>query len=156
MKGLLTKITALLLLVWYSMSIIGFDIHTCSGSGKSFVVTFVEGLECEDIHPEHHCTKGSCCSHQHSCCDASSHINVTAKSCCSSDYQVLSLTGTVSDEKIGLEDQSNYLYCTCISSNISEPDADLHSFRLISHRMASDACLGRMPDIQSLLGVWRI
>ena len=47
MKGLLTKITAMLLVVWYSMSIIGFDIHTCSGSGESFVVT-VDGFIVSD------------------------------------------------------------------------------------------------------------
>ena len=104
MKGILTKVTAMLLIVWYSMSIIGFGIHTCSGSGESFVVTFVEGLECEDIHPEHHYTKGSCCSHSHSCCDTGTHTGIGPKLGCTSDYQVLALTGTVSDEKNSFED----------------------------------------------------
>ena len=153
MKGLLTKITALLLVVWYSMSIIGFGVHTCSGSGESFVVTFVEGLECEDIHPEHHCTKGSCCSHQHSCCDTPSHINLETKSCCSNDYQVLALTGTLSDEKNGIEDLISFDY---ICSNIFEFIADIHNLQFVSHSPADVSCLGRMPDIQSLLSVWRI
>ncbi len=153
MKGLLTKITALLLVVWYSMSIIGFDIHTCSGSGESFVVTFVEGFECEDIHPEHHCHKGACCSHQHSCCDDKTHVEIDAKSCCSSDYQVLALTGTVSDEKNGIEDLISFDY---ICSNIFESNADIHNLQLISHCRAAVSCPGRMPDIQSLFSVWRI
>lgn len=153
MKGVFTKLTAMLLIVWYSMSIIGFDIHTCSGSGESFVVTFVEGLECEDIHPEHHCTKGSCCSHQHGCCDTKVHVSVSAKSCCSSDYQVLALTGTVSDEKNGLE---GLISSDCICSNLIEPDADILVPQSVSHYPPCGSCLGRMPDIQSFLSVWRI
>ena len=153
MKGILTKVTAMLLIVWYSMSIIGFGIHTCSGSGESFVVTFVEGLECEDIHPEHHCTKGSCCSHSHSCCDTGTHTGIGPKSCCTSDYQVLALTGTVSDEKNSFED---LFYSDYICSNIFESSADIHDLQFVPHYPADVSCLGRMPDIQSLLGVWRI
>ena len=51
MKGLITKIFAALLVGWYMMSIIGFGVHTCSGSGKSFVVAFYEEMTCEEIHP---------------------------------------------------------------------------------------------------------
>ena len=156
MKGFLTKITALLLIVWYSMSIIGFDIHTCSGSGESFVVTFVEGLDCEDIHPEHHCDKGSCCSHRHSCCETSAGENIQSKSCCSSDYKVLTLTGAVSDERNVIENLSSILYCNCICSNIFEYEVHPRHSHLIFHCPASVSCLGRMPDIQSLLSVWRI
>jgi hypothetical protein len=110
-------------------------------------------LECEDIHPEHHCTKGSCCSHQHGCCDTKVHVSVSAKSCCSSDYQVLALTGTVSDEKNGLEGLISSDY---ICSNLIEPDADILVPQSVSHYPPCVSCLGRMPDIQSLLSVWRI
>lgn len=156
MKGLPVKITALLLMMWYSMSIIGFGVHTCSGSGESFVVTFVEGFDCEDIHPEHHCHKGSCCSHSHGCCEHENHVSIKAKSCCSSDYQVLTLTGTVSDEKNGTDDLGSVLYCNYICSNIFELDADMHGPQQISHYLAEVSWPGRLHDIQSLLGVWRI
>ena len=53
MKALLIKLSAMLMVLWYSMSIIGFDVHTCNGSGKSFIATFVSGTGCEDIHPDH-------------------------------------------------------------------------------------------------------
>ena len=55
MKKVCTKIFAALLVVWYLVGIIGFDMHTCNGSGRSFVVAFFEGMACEDIHPEHVC-----------------------------------------------------------------------------------------------------
>ena len=83
MKGVIIKMLAVIMTVWYSMSIIGFDVHTCSGSGRSFVTTFIEGLACEDIHPEHSCSHASCCPSGHE-----------DHSCCSNDYQVLQLTGT--------------------------------------------------------------
>lgn len=156
MKGLFTKITALLLVVWYSMSIIGFDVHTCSGSGESFVVTFVEGFECEDIHPEHHCHQGSCCSHSHDCCETKAHVQVKSKSCCSSDYQVLTLTGTVSDEKNGVENPSSSVYCCCICSNIFELNADVHNPQNIFHNPTYGSSQGKVPDVQSVLSVWRI
>lgn len=154
MKGIATKVTALLLIVWYSMSIIGFDIHTCNGSGESFVVTFVEGLECEDIHPEHHCTKGSCCSHSHNGCEDTNQECIKTRSCCSSDYQVLALTGTVLDEKNGADDLNLSLGCHCICSDTFW-QADLCPL-LLKHCVTEGFSPGRMPDIQSLLGVWRI
>ena len=61
-RTVLIKLTSVLLTVWYLMSIIGFDVHTCSGSGCSFVTTFIEGMTCAEVHPEHVCDAGSCCS----------------------------------------------------------------------------------------------
>lgn len=156
MKGIITKVTALLLIVWYSMSIIGFDIHTCSGSGESFVVTFVEGFECEDIHPEHHCAEGRCCSHSYSCCETVIQDCVHSKSCCSRDYQVLSLTGAVSDEKNGFEDLGSFIYCNLICSNIPDFNAGLYNLSHMSRRTTFDSCPWHMSDIQSVLNVWRI
>ena len=154
MKGFMTKVTAVLLLIWYSMSIIGFGVHTCSGSGKSFVVSFVEGFSCEDIHPEHHCSKGDCCSHTHSCCDDEGLLCLKSNTCCSSDYQVLALTGTVSDEKNSNADTFSFSYCNSFCSEIF--GQDMHCFRLIQHNNMTDSGPGRMPDIQSVLSVWRI
>ena len=154
MKGIVTKVIALMLLVWYSMSVIGFGVHTCSGTGESFVVTFVEGFECEDIHPEHHCAKGICCSHHHSCSE--SHDHIKAKSCCSSDYQVLALTGTVSDEKNIIDDQYSFIYNNYISASIIELDTDQYALQLVSRCTDLDHYSGTMSDIQSILSVWRI
>lgn len=162
MKGLFTKITAVLLVVWYLMSIIGFDVHTCSGSGQSFVVTFVEGFSCEDVHPEHRCTKDLCCSaekdscHSHGCCHhhPEQECQLSAKSCCSSDYQVLALTGTSLDERNDGGEQNLTVIIHTVYSDIFELGE--HHTQLISHIPAPDFSPGRMPDIQAVLGVWRI
>lgn len=154
MERTVAKVTALLLVVWYSMSIIGFAIHTCSGTGESFVVTFVDGLGCVDIHPEHHCAEGTCCSHSHECNEAKEHDCIGAKACCSNDYQVLALTGTVSDEK-GIGDAlSSFIYSNCININIFEPA--LAAFGHMSRCVKSDPCPGSLYDMQSAFGVWRI
>ena len=154
MKIVYTKVTAVLLIVWYSMSIIGFGVHTCSGSGKSFVVTFVEGFGCEDVHPEHHCSKGSCCSHTHCSHSSDEGVNVKSRSCCSSDYQVLALTGTVSDEKSGTDVVIHAAYTSCNAFNILSADDVWQD--VISHRHRSVPMSGRMPDRQASLSVWRI
>lgn len=87
MKNLVMKIAVVLLTVWYCMSIIGFDVHTCKNSGRTFVATFIEGIACSDIHPEHHCCKCACSHHQ----DSKSGID--ADECCTDDYQVITISG---------------------------------------------------------------
>ena len=156
MKGVMTKVAALLLIVWYSMSIIGFGVHTCSGSGKSFIVTFVEGFACEDVHPEHHCSKGSCCSHSHCDSDSDNHSCVKSKSCCSSDYQVLALTGTVSDEKNGNEADRSFVYSWCADSGVAGICADEIYPQVVSENHGYLSRCGRICDRQAVLNVWRI
>ena len=156
MKGVIIKVLAVIMTVWYSMSIIGFDVHTCSGSGESYVVTFVEGFECEDIHPEHHCDRSACCSHMHSCCDAVGKQCIQTKTCCSNDYQMLALTGTLSYDKNGTDEPGPFMYGNCTFSNLFESNAEHFDKYLKPHCVAGSSCPGRMPDIQSLWGVWRI
>lgn len=157
MKGMVTKIATLLLMVCYSLSIIGFGVHTCSGSGESYVVTFVEGFECDDIHPEHHCDRSACCQHKHSCCDVRGEQCIQTMTCCSNDYQMLALTGTLSDDnKNGTDDPGLFMYGNCTFSNLFESNAEHFDKYLKPHCIAGSSCPGRMPDIQSLWGVWRI
>ena len=90
MKNVLTSISAVLLVVWYSLSVIGFDVHTCSGSGKTYIATFVSGFTCADIHPEHANAGCRCCdSHK----EDTSSSRLDRKPCCADDYQVILLTG---------------------------------------------------------------
>lgn len=164
MKGIFTKIVAALLVIWYSMSIIGFDVHTCSGSGRSFVVTFVEGLTCEEIHPEHSCDKPSCCADAHGCCQSQgcthSHSGdvsrISTKSCCSNDYQVLALTGTSLDDK---DNERNVCHCghcpSPILPNVEMPDNILASGRIFFSKVSGPG-VEMTPDGQSLFSVWRI
>jgi hypothetical protein len=160
MKNVLIKVAAVLLVVWYSMSIIGFDVHTCSGSGRSFVASFIEGLTCEDIHPEH-----SCCSHSHhdedcdtdhSDCIFCDGTSFKAQSCCSNDYQVLALTGTVSSDDHRHYDECSCGHCPCLefpSDMIQQPD---HSLLLLSYLHKPDSGLPAAGDRQAALSIWRI
>lgn len=158
MKGVITKIVAMLLVLWYSMSIIGFDIHTCHGSGRSFVVTFIEGTACEDIHPEHQCHAHSCCEAEDaSCCHHNNdEPSVAASSCCSNEYQVLALTGVLSSD-----DHRHYDACGCgCCPYVDLYTCDLaHDYRYDSYQAyikSPDSGLGVVWDVQTAFNVWRI
>lgn len=163
MKGIIIKVLAVVMTVWYSMSIIGFDVHTCSGSGRSFVSTFIEGLTCEDIHPEHSCSHVSCCHAEHetqSCCgnhhQEDKGLVIAAKSCCSNDYQVLQLTGIVpSDDQRG----NDFISFSGISHAIVHPvDVKVPSYirTIIAYLHEPDSGHKVSCDRQAALGIWRI
>lgn len=155
MKGIVTKVSALLLIVWYSMSIIGFGIHTCSGSERSFVVTFVEGFSCKDIHPDHRCAEGQCCSHSHcnSCTDDRTCLK--SMSCCSNDYQVLTLTGTISDERNAFEVLSSTPFNNYFEYCRSDNDCPIYS-QSGSHSYDYQSGGTYTRKRQTVLRVWRI
>lgn len=158
MKNVMMKISAVMLVIWYCISIIGFDVHTCMTSGESYVVTVLEGTECKDIHPEHTCCADAI-SHSCPCChheDASEHgdtASVEEQDCCHDDIQVLLLTGSRSD------DESRHHYdqvSLCPIAPVNE------CFAEVSHKAFSSLCF--TPDSglivpgesQSFLSVWRI
>ncbi len=168
MKTVIIKILAILLTVWYSMSIIGFDVHTCSGSGRSFVVTFVEGLTCEDIHPEHSCDRTSCCTHSHdNCCSghaencpepvSGSGMTIAAKSCCSNDYQVLTLTGTVVSNNHEHFDECACCLCPCTALPVyAVPELYHEGNNLLAYIAGPDSGAESACERQAALRVWRI
>lgn len=156
MKERLLRISALLLVIWYCFSVIGFNVHTCRASGESFVATVLTGISCEDIHPEHACCTGHCKSHCSSSCrhhEAETAFNIDKK-CCSDDYHVLLLTGAVPDD-----DRSD-----------DYPIASFDFSGIGNHHIAGDATLAHdcnkirplVPDIVSgrslrpFLHIWRI
>ncbi len=163
MKNVIVKILAVMLTVWYSMSVIGFDVHTCSGSGRSFVVTFIEGLTCEDIHPEHSCDKASCCTSVHDgCCHGhSDHTsdksgNITAKSCCSSDYQVLALTGTLNSQDHDHFDECICGLCPCTGLPVCETPSLYNEFNQVKHIQRPESGADSAGERLAALRVWRI
>ena len=89
MKNVFTSLTAVMLVIWYSLSVIGFDVHTCSGSGRTYIATVASGFSCEDIHPETHAHTGCRCCHSHE----SETAQLDTTPCCSDDFQVIALTG---------------------------------------------------------------
>ena len=169
-KNVYMNVTAALLTLWYCMSIIGFDIHTCRESGRSFVATFVEGLTCQDIHPEHDCDAGHCCGvhveekcscgHDHhgqegSLCEDADGYVIKAPSCCTNDYQVLNLTG-------GGQDESGHLRIADVQFITVQhvvSAADIHSLSVNSGLRAHcfpDPWVHSRGDIQLYCNIWRI
>ena len=179
MKGIMMKICAVLLAVWYCMSIIGFDVHTCNGSGRTFVATFAEGLTCEDIHPEHHCTPGQCrtshdagcchedcCSHSErtcghetsddSCCSHEGESELDSPSCCSDSYQSILLTGFRVDDDHRHYDECHCGNCPCVIQEALAGLAD--RCYAVSHTSLHVPDIGNIVpcDPQVAFSVWRI
>ena len=141
----------MLLVVWYSLSIIGFDVHTCSGSGETYIATIASGLSCEDIHPEHGHTRCRCC---HSA-DAESG-SIDRKPCCTDDYQVILLTGIRSTD----ESKISYDYSSLQSASFNDGCADnarseiyLSALRAF-YKPRSECMTPR--DVQANYSIWRI
>ena len=161
MRTMSMKICAAMLAVWYLMSIIGFGVHTCMASQRSFVTTFINGVTCEDIHPDHHCTDSHHCHSAEEChdCDHSHHraadVSMDTQPCCTDDFVVLTITGMESSS------ENDYSECHCgICPFTAELFSDCHPHSMNSeiYRIMSlpDSGLIVPGDAQSFLGIWRI
>ena len=165
MKSKLVKYMSALLAVWYSLSIIGFDVHSCVTTGDSFVSLIVSGITCDDIHPEHSCNShGNCCggSHRHSCCSAHNESeDCTAEAfktdrnkCCTNDFRILEITGAGQDGEYNmakLSIASVYVVAELCEAVPSNKSVDIDTFKYI------EPDSGRtVPDAQALLNIWRI
>ena len=103
-RNVLIRVSAIFVLIWYSLGIIGFNVHTCSASERSFIVSFLEDMSCESIHPSDHCgaeqTCCCCCSHHTSEHHSDSDESIDEPECCTDEYQVItSMTDRVDDSK---------------------------------------------------------
>lgn len=139
MKNILTKVSAVLLIVWYSMSIIGFDVHTCRETGNSFVHFSFTSHSCDDIH--------------HSDRDEGTHHH--DEGCCEDEYQVISLTGLRSDDDTDSEDRPDLIASQCPLALLSGDViiyADSNKENVLN---VSDKEL-IVPDVQAFYSVWRI
>ena len=160
MKNIFTKLSAMLLAVWYSLSIIGFDVHTCNGSGKTYIATVVGGFSCEDIHPghgvsEHSHVPGECCCHSHES-EFDGGLEITPLPCCSDDYHVIYLTGVRSDDESERTGTLNGEGQYCIlNTHIENPKFNIfHSgLRAFYKPRSGDP----VPlDVQVAYNIWRI
>lgn len=165
MKEKLLRLGALMLVLWYSFSVIGFDIHTCSASDHSFIATFISGMSCDDIHPHHHCGDESCTDHAVSHCTDHHHsencchshhaegFSYSESHCCSDDYMALSITGKVSENDsrtfISFNPDIFPASSDCMAS------ASIDRFFTTFHK---GSVKGLLPsrDIMSLHHIWRI
>ncbi|MGN0188315.1 MAG: hypothetical protein ACI395_02245 [Candidatus Cryptobacteroides sp.] len=113
MKEKLTQSVALLMLAWYCLCLVGFDVHTCRISGESVLSPLVVSSDCEDLHhhDSHHHHSGMACrcclpDEGHSDCEAI----VTEDACCSDDILIPELAATESERE---EVHSHHGHCTC-------------------------------------------
>ena len=160
MKEIVTKIFAALLVVWYLVGIIGFDVHTCSGSGRSFVVAFFEEMTCEEIHPEHSCDPAACCADEHEthscCCHHHDGVSVSAKSCCSNDYLALEIAGTISNDDHRHYDECACGHCPCLDLHASEAGSVYETSLITAYFHQPDPGVMQACDRQAVFSVWRI
>lgn len=149
MKKILTDVTALLLVLWYSLSVIGFDVHTCSDSGDAYIATVASGFTCEDIHPGHGHSGCSCCHHHEA--DDDTH-ELGAGSCCSDEFHVIIITGV----KNGNHDDACGISCPIQDMYFADAQGlqKITSFDSVFHKARS----GSVPpaDLQVKYGIWRI
>jgi hypothetical protein len=156
------KYVAALLTLWYSLSIIGFDVHSCATTGDTFVNSVLCGLTCEDIHPEHDCSShGSCCGshechdhepHDSSCCNDQNTPSVDRdEECCTNDIEVLDSEGlSVQD------DEGSVSYASADFQYINGGHGcHLYAEKTyLSYRL--DPGRPPFPDSQAMLNIWRI
>ena len=165
MKNLVTRIFAAILVIWYSLSVIGFGVHTCSENKQVFLTSFISGIECEDIHPSEMCNAHCCSAAKHkNCCghhtsedesaeQSDAAVKFCSKTCCTNDYQQIELTGSghtsVFEKSVepmtltALCDDSSFVY---LSSSFS---------KMIQALVLPDWGLYK-GKLYPLLSVWRI
>ena len=160
MNDRILRFSALLLVLWYCFSVIGFGVHTCNASGRSFIATFVSGLSCEDIHPEHDCASdhadagghACCCNHKHqtACCSTADQLPEysTEDSCCSNDYHVLTITGNTIEEDDRNIISAELIECPIFFSMLDVPVLKADDF--YRHKYKPDLRLRYLRDILSL------
>lgn len=166
-EGLIRFFTALMLGV-YVLGIVGFDVHSCLASGKSFIVPLWNGeLSCCAIHPEDLCSDGDCCGncrhgHGNDCRTDNDcrqeHANGVTDRCCSDAFHFLELTGSCENHNDNFSEALSAL-TTTINLFFSAPQ-DL--FRAAESGAAFPSGIAlrgrRLPgcDILALLSVLRI
>ena len=88
-KALISALLCALLGAWYLASSVGFDIHRDHHCDRTYVVSLLNGISCDEIHPEdaaHHC-------HHHDCCEGGDHDHDGDCEDCSDELEILTITG---------------------------------------------------------------
>lgn len=172
MRKMFVKYMSALLVVWYSLSIIGFDVHSCRATGEVFVASLAGGISCEDVHPDHSCNAhGNCCGHSgkaccghsdkaccgheaESCGDHASAARVDKEDCCSNDLQVLELTGVYASSERSLDDDhaDEYVLNVDLMAETMVPSMQRPLLTFLKHPAPGVVT----PDRQAFLSIWRV
>lgn len=168
MGKMFVKYASVLLVLWYSLSIIGFDVHSCRTTGEVFVASLAAGVTCEDIHPEHSCkAHGGCCQHHNEtdCCDGrnasentcdNGGCHVEKEECCSNEFQFLQITGVNVSENVysdhGDSHLNQYVFDVDMTMELSMQTCQR---RFLEYLDRPDSGVV-MPDRQAFLNIWRV
>lgn len=120
-KQIFIKFVSALVCMWYCVSIIGFDIHTCRNAEKSYVLSVMQSYSCVDIHPERLCEDDmeDCCAHV-----GQEVYEENPFSCCSDEYEVLDPLSVKTEDRFQKVSSMECLVCAyplaemiCIQEN---------------------------------------
>ena len=155
MKKVVLKYISALLAVWYCMSIIGFDIHSCTVTGNTFVNSILSGITCDDIHPEHDCCGHGGCCQPHKCCGCETPAADTSldnEDCCTNDIEVLD-----SEVVASSDDDNTGKVCASSLFAFVENDYSTHLYAAVQQvPFLPDSWSWKKPDKQAVLNIWRI
>ena len=147
------KVFACLMALWYLVSAVGLNVHTCSGTGEVFVSSLAAGTSCEVIHPSYgsHSEKDCCCcGHENE-----TEEGVSKQDCCNNESVMLVHNGCTEDSFLLSQLMVQALDMNCfapetyalqgfnnefIQRKIPEPDSIPYSQR----------------DILSEISIWRL
>ncbi len=83
-------------------------------------------------------------------------MSIGAKSCCSSDYQVLALTGTLCQNDHDHFDECGCGFCPCVGFPVHEAEELRYENNLIAYVTDPESGVGSACERQAALRVWRI
>lgn len=156
MKNAVKKYCSVLVALWYCVSVIGFDVHTCTGSGRSFLANFISGMSCSEIHPGHVChSSHSHCPDEYCSCQKV-HEDGVSSACCTDDYQVLLLTGVHQEDCHKHYDECHCGHCPCLGEFCGIPFSVKPFMTAYLNFSGSVSCEPAHPETLSRFGVWRI
>lgn len=138
MRNMPMKICAVLMALWYLMSIVGFDVHICHSTHHE---------PCHEHHAEEH--HDCCCHHE----NTESEVSF---SCCSDDYLVLNLPVIVSSHEDDLEEKGPSADFHPYTCHVPDICISMSEYRIHNKWSLPDSGLIAEGDVQSVLNIWRI
>ncbi len=147
------KMFSCLMALWYLVSVVGLNVHTCSGTGEVFVSSLAAGTSCEVIHPSHgnHSEQNCCCcEHEHE-----TEEGVTKQDCCDNEAVILIHNGCTEDSFL-----LSQLMVQALDLNCSAPEASaLQGFSndFIKRKIPEPESSPHIQrDILSEISIWRL
>lgn len=136
-RKVIITLISLTLVVFYVLGIGGVNVHSCSHTGERYLTLLIEGISCDEIHPDHHHHHGhcscedscECCCQEHEDCDCCDDCD-DEDGCCTNDSIQLFLTGD-SDHVSGFE----HVTIDCQTLLVPQfPSLELGSFSSVAFR----------------------